>query len=171
MSLIQRLFGKKKPAKRAQKRGAALSQTAEVKAEPTSSKNEHKPPKFVKVTTSQPQEAVDILFAKALAVVPVLSDTQFRTAHARMREAWGPLPLVEGSESEVKSVILRNAKALARRADFKHFSIDVCLADQGYQGEEAAQMWSWVGAGALAVHLWKTEDAFHAYGRPELLAE
>jgi hypothetical protein len=171
MSPFQRLFGKKKPASSPQKTGAVQSQKAGAKEQSTKSQEEHDPPKFAKASTTHPEQAVDILFAKAMAVVPVLSATQFGTAYHRMREAWGPLPLVEGSESEVKSVILHNAKALARMADFKRFSIDVCLSDQGYKGEEAAQMWAWVGAGALAVHLWKTEDTFHAYGRPELLAE
>ena len=56
-----------------------------------------------------------------------------------MHQSWGDLPLVEGSENEVKSVILKNAKVLVQKADFERFSINVCLADEGYKGEEAAQ--------------------------------
>jgi len=56
--------------------------------------------------------------------------------------------LVEGSEGEVRRVILDNAKDLARRADFEAFRINVCLADKGYKGEEAAQLWAcWGQAG------------------------
>jgi len=85
----------------------------------------------------------------------------------------GGLPLVKGVKSEVKSVILNNAKTLASRADFKEFSIHMCLSDEGYKGEEAAQLWVWLGTTGLVVHLWKTligeEEIFHAYGRPEFL--
>lgn len=124
---------------------------------------------FREVSTSDPENALDILFGNAIGVVPELSATQFRSAHDRMHQSWGDLPLVEGSENEVKSVILKNAKVLVQKADFERFSINVCLADEGYKGEEAAQLWAWVGAIGLVVHLWKTKDTFHAYGRPEFL--
>lgn len=169
MSFFRRLFGKK--PKSSQQGNADQLQQVRIEEEHKRSAKKQALPKFEKVNTSDPEEAVNILFDKALAVVPVLYATQFQTAYDRMRQDWGPLPLVEGSKSEVKSVILNNAKALSRRADFKHFSIDVCLSDQGYKGEEAASMWAWVGTIGLALHLWKTEDKFHAFGRPEWLGE
>jgi hypothetical protein len=171
MSIFRRFFGKKKSAESPQQRGAVQSQKVLGEEVSRRSRDEHDLPEFRDFSTSNPEEAVDLLFAKAMAAVPMLSATQFRTAYDRMRQAWGPLPLVEGSESEVKSVILHNSKALTRKADFKRFSINVCLSDKGYKDEEAAQMWAWVGAVGHVVHLWKTENTFHAFGRPELLAE
>lgn len=125
---------------------------------------------FKEVETRDPKKAVDILFGDAMGVVPELSDTQFRSAYDRMHQSWGDAPLVEGTENEVKSVLLEHVKVLAQIAVFKRFSINVCLADKGYKGEEAAQLWAWVGEVGMVVHLWKTKDKFHAYGHADFLS-
>lgn len=136
--------------------------------------------------TSNPDKAVEMLFDKAMAVVPTLSQKKFVKACDRNRQAWGPLPLVEGSESELKRVILDNAKALARKHGFKGFTIflfpekeaaqmgariDVreLPADGGF-AYSPHQLASPVKEIMLLVHMWKTDSAFHAYGRPELLS-
>ena len=164
MSFFRRLFGKKKLAESPQQRDAVQSQKVRVEEASGRSREEHDLPEFAKVSTSHPEEAVDILFAKAMAAVPVLSATQFCTAYDRMHRSWRDLPLVEGSENEVKSEILKNAKVFAQKTDFKRFSIEVCLADRGYKDEEAAQLSADIGGILMVVHLWKTEGTFHAYG-------
>ncbi len=125
-----------------------------------------------KFYTSSPDKAVEMLFDKAMAIVPTISQENFVKAYNRML-ASGPSPLVEGSESEVKRLILGNAKALAREHGFQNFSIKLYLF-KGYKGEEAAQMvaWFYVRESPIGklVHLWKTDNAFHAYGHPELLS-
>lgn len=169
MNFLRNLFGKKKstpPTKR-----KSTSPTKKKSTPPTSGKK-----KFAKASTRDPEEAVDILFGKALAAVPALSATQLRTAYDRMREAWGDRPfMVAGSESELRSLILDNAKALSHRAGFNGFSISVCLADDGYQGEEAASLNAWVplGGGRVGVlaHFWKTEDKFYAFSSSDFLGK
>lgn len=124
---------------------------------------------FHEVTSTNPIEAIDVLFNKALKIVPELSTTQLDAAHKRMVQSWGDLPFLEGTEETIKNLILKNAIVHSNIAVFKRFTINVCLADKGYEGEEAAQIWAWVGAMGLVVHLWKTKDKVHAFGRPDLL--
>jgi hypothetical protein len=121
-------------------------------------------PSFKEVRTQDPQEAVDILFGDAMGVVPELTDEQFQSAYERMRQSWQSASLVEGTEDEVKSHILKQSEELAKMPGFKQFSIELCLADKGYKGEEAAQLWTWVGDAAITGHLWKTKDKYHAFG-------
>jgi hypothetical protein len=121
-------------------------------------------PSFKKVETTDPKKAVDILFGDAMGAVPVLSDKQFHAAHKRMQQSWKDASLVEGTENEVKSHILKQSEELAKMPGFKRFSIEVCLAEQGYKGEEAAKLWTWVEEVGIAGHLWKTKDKYHAFG-------
>ena len=119
---------------------------------------------FKEVKTRDPKEAVDILFSDAVSVVPELSEKQFQRAYERMRQSWQMASLVEGTEKEVKSHILKQSKELAKIPDFNEFSIKLCLADEGYKGEEAAQLWAWGVDEAYACNLWRTKDKYHAFG-------
>jgi len=125
--------------------------------------------------TSNPDKAVKMLFDKAMAVVPTLSQKEFTEAYHLVSGDDVPfplveVPLVEGAENEVKSVILNNARVLAKRAHFREFSIHLYISDEEFRGREEALLMAWVGEKGLPVHLWKTKDAFYVFGCPEFLS-
>jgi len=152
--------------------GAVAHNVGEMpQQEPSEVSTPHREETFTKAATPCHEEAVGTLFAQALAVVPVLSDTQARAAEARMHRSWNlPSPVVHGSESEVKSVVWHWAEKMRRAPGFRGFSVQVCLADMGYKGQEAAQLWADLGSTVFVFHLWKTEHAFHTYGPARFVA-
>jgi len=152
MSIFKRFLGKKEP-----QRTGPPSIIEEMKS---------LVPIYVRFATRDPHEIVDVLFAKFLPEIPVLSDDQFKAAYKNLREKWGPLALLEGTEAEVKTVILRNAQSFSQRPDYKYFTIPRFEADKG---EEAVEMGVTVGGITWLVVVWKTAGGLHAFGRNEFL--
>ncbi len=124
---------------------------------------------FTKESTNDPTEALTILINKALKNLPVLSSEKFNEQYNSFRDSWGDLPLVEGSEEEIKDVILKNAKEISERNDFDSFVITLYGAYDGYKDREAAAFEASLENTGWLVMLWKTEMEIHAFGRPELL--
>ena len=120
-------------------------------------------------STDDPAEAVNILVNRALNKLPVLSYEQYQEEYHRFRNAWGNLPLVEGSKDDIGKLLLKNAKELAGRNDFQNFAIKLYLADLGYKDKEVAAFEAWIEGKGFIVMLWKTKKNIHAFGRPELL--
>ncbi|MGD8305472.1 MAG: hypothetical protein PVF17_02360 [Ignavibacteria bacterium] len=124
---------------------------------------------FTEESTSDPAEALAVLINKAIKNLPVLSAEKVHEQHNRFRDSWGNLPFIEGSEEEIKDVILKNAKEIAERNDFDSFTIKLYGADHGYKDREAATFRAHLKDTGWILMLWKTEKEIHAFGRSELL--
>jgi len=126
--------------------------------------------KFEELTVTDPRKAIDILFNQALKEIPELTTEQYKKAFKRMlpSSAKGEGTFKEGTENFMKKILLKNAISISKKPGFKNFTINVCLADIGYEGEEAAQLWVWPSG--YRVHILKTRDTFHVLSpRPMLM--
>lgn len=124
---------------------------------------------FVEESTSDPNEALEILMNKALKNLPVLSLEIVKEQYNRFRNSWGNLTFIQGSADDIKNIILKNAGTISERGDFKEFTVKLYLADDGYKDREAAAFEAWTEDEGWLMMVWKTENEIHAFGRPELL--
>lgn len=123
-------------------------------------------PEFKAFTTSNPREAVEVLFGNAIPTVPVLTQTQIRDAYRRVKPSWGSQVLVKGSAEEIQEIVLSNAALLARQPGFNTFQVDV-LSGRGYEGEEAAQLDALYEHVFAPIRVWRAKTAFFACGNQQ----
>jgi len=126
---------------------------------------------FLDKSTTDPSEAMDILFNRALKILPTLPKQTFTEQYNQFRESWGDLPLVEESAETIKKIIMKNAKQISARHDFDSFIIKIYGPYDGYKDREAAAFQAMLTSVGWIVMFWKTEEGIHAFGRSELLTQ
>jgi hypothetical protein len=129
-------------------RGDAVEVTA-LKRQPTQFNEEY---------TKNAQEAVEILFGKALAVLPPISENEVLELYEPLRYSWSSKKLVKGSTSHVRKIVLSNVEQLRKRADFNTMKVEV-LSDQ-----KCAQISVFFENSFVPVRVWSTADAVFACG-------
>jgi len=90
---------------------------------------------FDPVKTKNPEQAVDILFNRAILAIPYISLDEVHKEYSRLQSSiWQSRKLVEGSISEVKNAVLRNVIRLRNERNFIDFEVAVL------KGQNAAQI-------------------------------
>jgi hypothetical protein len=108
--------------------------------------------------TKNPQEAVELLFDKALATLSPISEKEVLELYEPLRYSWSSKKLVRGSASHVRKIVLSNVKQLHTRADFNTMKVQM-LSDQ-----KCAQISVFFKNSFVPVRVWLTADAVFACG-------
>lgn len=127
---------------------------------------------FTTSSTKNPDEAVNVLFDKAIFAIPHLSEQQVNSAYQSVQRTWNSQQLIHGSRNYVKEVVLMNARILSQRNDFSDFQVTVLNAaiETIYRNAECAQIMVLTTRGFIPIRVWKTKQGFFTCGNSDFQA-
>ena len=108
---------------------------------------------------TEPQEAVEILFRKALPNLPALAEEHVLRLYEEMQQsAWRSSKLVSGSASYVREVVSSNAERMSNLPHFKELKVEFLPK------QECAQLTAFFARDFVGIRIWTTADAVFACG-------
>jgi len=120
---------------------------------------------FEEVSTSEPDQVVQLLFDQALQAAPILNDEMIHSQYADVKPRWGSLRLVEGSEKKIRNLILKNLTQIKKNApNFNTFQVTAVLYAQ------AAQVNAIHGNSFTPIRVWRKDDSYCACGNTNFIA-
>jgi hypothetical protein len=114
---------------------------------------------------TDPHEAVEILFGRALPELPPITEERVRWLYEPFEKTWGSKKLVTGSISYVRGAVLSNAGRLRNLPTFGGFKVEL------YPSQECAQLTAFFARTFEGMRVWSTADALFACGDSQFGAE
>jgi hypothetical protein len=127
--------------------------------------DEGQPAPFDEAYATETQEAVEILFGRALPELTPITEERVRELYEPFPKSWGSKKLVTGSASYVRGVVSSNAERFRNLATFKEFGVAF------YPDQECVQLTAIFARTFEGIRLWSTADALFACGDPEFGVE
>jgi len=112
------------------------------------------------VTTPSPVKATDILFREGVPAAPAEPAGKVRGDYESLQRSWGSEVLVEGTESVVRAVVLKNLQRIADEPEFREFDVGV----EGDPDIGFAQINAIFSTLFVPVRVWRGQDKLYACG-------
>lgn len=116
---------------------------------------------FEPVSTKSAEDAVAVLFDKALASTPNLSIDAVKFHYDILKGPWYSQKLFRGSREQIRSLVLKNLRRIQSEAGFQGFQISVELR------RCAAQVFATVRPYAIPVCVWRSGDVYFVCGNSD----
>jgi hypothetical protein len=114
---------------------------------------------FEEVSTSDPDQAVQLLFDQALQSAPVLSGEMINSQYADVKPRWGSRKLVEGSEQKIRKLVLKNLEHIKKNTPtFTTFHVTAVLYARAVQVD--AHHWD----SFTPIRVWRKDDSYCVCG-------
>jgi hypothetical protein len=116
---------------------------------------------FQPVSSKTADDAVTVLFDRALMATPSLSIDAVRSNYEMLRGPWSSQTLFEGSRDRTYSIVVANLRRIQSTPDFRRFEISVDLT------KCAAQISATVGRYVIPVSVWRSGEIYLACGNSD----
>lgn len=116
---------------------------------------------FETVSTTSADEAISVLFDRALVAVPSLTVDAVESNYERVKGNWSSRKLVRGPQNRVRSIVLANLRRIQSQAGFRNFQIAVYL-ERG-----AAQVEAMAPPHFIPIAVWRSGDDVFACGNAD----
>ena len=114
---------------------------------------------FREETSSSAEQALQILFEKALPATPSETERRIQADYESLQRTWDSEILVEDAGPAVREVVLRNLQRIAEEPGFEEFAVVVDDRDVRF-----AQVNAFFSAAFIPVRVWRCEDKVYACG-------
>jgi hypothetical protein len=131
-------------------------------------KQEQSAPKgeFTEVRTASAEEAACAIFEQALPNTPAQDPKWIKIDYQVVETKWGSRQLFEGTEEEIRNIVLQNLRRIGNEPGFDDFTVKVIFDSTIPDGLTSIQISAaFISAGMFVpIRVWKATDKLYACG-------